>query len=94
MYIFYFSSKFLNDFYNTHASYKTRKSICDESIYVIELRPIFGNPGHWLCETVIIHEMEIHLFNVLNSVSLTMETVRICHMRELNGKYKIKCCIK
>lgn len=61
---------------------------------ITELKPIFHNPGQWLCKMVIIHALEIHLFNVLNySVLLTMETVRICHTRKLKGKHKIKCHI-
>lgn len=33
---------------------------------ITELKPIFHNPGEWLCKMVIIHALEIHLFNVLN----------------------------
>lgn len=43
---------------------------------------------------VIIHGMEIHVFNALTSVLLTIEIVGICHMRKLKGKYKRKSCIK
>lgn len=62
--------------------------------YMIELSQVFGNPGQWLCKMVIIHGVEIHLFNVLNSVVLTMKIVRICHVRKLKEKYFLNCCKK
>lgn len=55
--------------------------------YMIELKPVFGNSGQWLCNMVITRGVEIHLFNVPNSVVLTMEIVRICHVWKLKGKY-------
>lgn len=47
---------------------------------MIKLKPVFGNPGQWLCNMVITLGVEIHLFNVLDSVALSMDIVKISHM--------------